>query len=574
MTNAMRFLMTVFAGLALFVAATTLAQSEPDAVQPAVTEPTATESAATEPTTTEPTATEPTATEVTPGVEPNEEVAPAAAPDADVAYQWQTIPIPPSEAAADVGEKFVPHETSILNRAVSFFGIFGFVLIAWLISEKRNRVNWRTVGWGIGLQLVFGAVVLSPMVSEFFYTVVNGGVSKLLFFAEEGSAFVFQTTHPHQGSSMNFGTGAMEVTTYGFSDRPRENWNPAAKTFAFWILPTIIFFSALMSLLYYLGIMQVIVKGIAWVMMRTLGTSGAESLSAAGNIFVGQTEAPLLIKPFVNGMTRSELMAVMTGGFATVAGGVLGAYVSFLQNSIPNIAGHLVIASIISAPAALAIAKVMVPETEESQTAGDVKVEFERNAKNPMEAVANGATDGMKLVLNVAAMLIAIVAIVAMFDFMMGAIPVRFCDSEILQEAYTTTGYSCAVGYSTAALTLSDVMGWVFYPFAAMMGVPLQDCSAIGELLGKKIVLTEFLAYIHLGEMINGSQVVITERSAIIASYALCGFANFASIGIQLGGIGGIAPKRMGDLASLGFKAMIAGAIAACMTGAIAGLFL
>lgn len=477
---------------------------------------------------------------------------------------------PPEKPTVESKSKsFVPHETTVLNRLVSFAGIFIFVLIAWTMSEHRNRVNWRTVGWGIGLQLLFGAVVLSPWVSEFFYTVVNGGVARLLQFAEEGSAFVFATIHPHQSSTMNFATGEFETVTYGFSDRPPENWSPGTKTFAFVILPTIIFFSALMSMLYYVGFMQRVVKMIAWVMVRTLGTSGAESLSAAGNIFVGQTEAPLLIKPFVATMTRSELMAVMTGGFATVAGGVLGAYVSFLSDSIPNIAGHLVIASIISAPAALAIAKVIVPETEVSKTAGVVSVEFEKNAKNLMEAIANGATEGMKLVLNVAAMLIAIVAMVAMFNWLIGVVPVRFCGDEY-QMGYSMT---CAMDGGAVPLTLSDIMGVLFFPFAVLMGVPLADCGEIGRLLGEKIVLTEFLAYIHLGDLIRGEP-VITERSAIIASYALCGFANFASIGIQLGGIGGIAPKRMGDLASLGFKAMIGGAIAACMTGAIAGLFL
>ena len=516
-------------------------------------------------------------------VEPGEEAADTtggmaldeAAPPTEAAEPVTEEPSDPAEEAAaepqPEKQKFVPHETSILNRLVSFGGLFGFVLIAWLISERRGQIAWRTVAWGIGLQLLFGAVVLSPLVSEFFYTVVNGGVSQLLAFAEEGSAFVFATIHPHQSTTLNFGTGEFETVTYGFSDRPPDNWSPAARTFAFVILPTIIFFSALMSLLYYMGVMQFIVKVIAWVMVRTLGTSGAESLSAAGNIFVGQTEAPLLIKPFVNGMTRSELMAVMTGGFATVAGGVLGAYVSFLHDAIPNIAGHLVIASIISAPAALAIAKVMVPETEESETAGVVKVNFEENAKNPMEAIANGATDGMKLVLNVAAMLIAIVALVAMVDALLGIIPIRYCGDSV------TIGYAveCAVVDVTAEpLSLSGIMGWLFFPFAVLMGVPLADCYEIGRLLGEKIVLTEFLAYIHLGDLIDGSEAVITERSAIIASYALCGFANFASIGIQLGGIGGIAPKRMGDLASLGFKAMIAGAIAACMTGAVAGLFL
>jgi len=256
----------------------------------------------------------------------------------------------------------------------------------------------------------------------------------------------------------------------------------------------------------------------------------------------------------------------MTGGFATVAGGVMGAYVMFLQD-IPNIAGHLVMASIMSAPAALAIAKVMVPETEESLTAGEVKFNFEQTSTNVMEAAANGATDGMKLALNVAAMLIAIVGLVAMFDWAIGLVPITFCDG-----GGTQMGYTCAGGGQP--LDLSMILGWVFMPIAVIMGVPFSESVVVGELLGQKIVMTEFFAYINLGELIHGEVPKLSERSAVIASYALCGFANFASIGIQLGGIGGIAPRRMGDLASLGFRAMFAGVIAACMTGAIAGIML
>jgi CNT family concentrative nucleoside transporter len=337
--------------------------------------------------------------------------------------------------------------------------------------------------------------------------------------------------------------------------------------FAFTVLPTIVFFSSLMSVLYYLGVMQALVKVIAKAMVRTLGTSGAESLSAAGNIFVGQTEAPLLVRPFVEKMTRSELMAVMTGGFATVAGGVMGAYVSFL-GAIPNIAGHLVMASIMSAPAALAVAKILVPETEESMTKGEVKLDADMPVTNVIEAAAVGASDGMKLALNVAAMLIAIVALVAMVNFGIGLVPVGFCgDSPVL-------GYTCATGDPATPLGLSRILGWLFAPIAFLMGVPWAEASVVGTLLGEKIVLTEFIAYLHLKDLIAAETPVLSERSAIIASYGLCGFANFASIGIQLGGIGGIAPSRMGDLAAIGFKAMMGGVIAACMTGAIAGLFL
>ena len=448
-----------------------------------------------------------------------------------------------------------PHDTAIHERALSLFGIAAFVGIAWLISENRKRINWRPVLWGIGLQLAFGAVILSPAVSQFFFTVVNTSVDKLLEFSGAGATFVFQSTEPH-------------LVQTGFEPGNSQQFvgqiSPPVKTFAFWILPTIVFFSALMSALYHLGVMQVIVRGLAWVMVRTLGTSGAESLSTAGNIFVGQTEAPLLIKPFVGVMTRSELMAVMTGGFATVAGGVLGAYVGFLDN-IPNIAGHLVIASIISAPAALAIAKIMVPETEEPTTRGKVVLPGGTTKSNIMEAIADGATEGMKLALNVAAMLIAIVALVAMFDFMVSLVPVTFCEGGV------AGGYACAVGEGEP-LSLSLILGWIFAPIAFLMGVPWDECAIVGRLLGEKIVLTEFVAYINLGGLLADG--ALSERGAVIASYALCGFANFASIGIQIGGIGGIAPEKMPVLASLGFRAMVAGVIAACMTGSIAGIML
>ncbi len=470
--------------------------------------------------------------------------------------------------AAWAGGNFLPGETTLLDRAQSFLGIFLLILIAWALSEKRRDVVWRPVLWGVGLQLVFGAVILSPQLSHFFFTVVNSAVNQLLFFSGEGANFVFQSVEPHMitvGDVPELLEGEGEPQLFVGTG---TGMSPPMKSFAFWILPTIVFFSSLMSVLYYAGVMQFIVKWIAWLMVRTLGTSGAESLSAAGNIFVGQTEAPLLIRPFVDKMTRSELMAVMTGGFATVAGGVLGAYVGFLRD-IPNIAGHLVVASIISAPAALAVAKIMIPETEESLTRGKIAVNFEENATNVIEAAANGANDGLKLALNVAAMLIAIVALVAMFDWFVGFVPVMFCE-----DGSVAAGYACAAGMAGESLDLARILGWIFAPVAFIMGVPWAESAIIGRLLGEKIVLTEFIAFINLGGLIHSAEPVISERSAIIASYALCGFANFASIGIQLGGIGGIAPKRMGDLASIGFKAMIAGVIAACMTGSIAGMML
>lgn len=434
---------------------------------------------------------------------------------------------------------FISEPTGIAERAISLLGLAVMIGIAWLLSTNRRAVRWKTVGWGVGLQLAFAVVVLSPELQQLFFGVVDGGVKKLLSFSEAGADFVFQAVEPHQ-----IRDGSGDYVTFA------GRISPPVKTFAFWILPTIIFFSSLMAILYHLGVMQRMVRGIAYIMQRTMGTSGAESLSAAGNIFVGQTEAPLLIAPFVGKMTKSELNAVMTGGFATVAGGVMAAYVGFLQD-IPGIAGHLVTASIMSAPASLAIAKVMVPEDGTPVTMGATPISVAKPDRNVLEAAARGATEGVKLAINVAAMLIAFVGLIAMVDWMIGWVML-----------------------SGEPLSLSRILGWLFSPIALAMGVPWSEATVVGGLLGEKLVLTEFIAYIHLGELINSPVPVLSERSAIISSYALCGFANFASIGIQLGGIGGIAPERMGDLADLSLRAVIGGSLAAFMTGTVAGVLI
>jgi CNT family concentrative nucleoside transporter len=306
-----------------------------------------------------------------------------------------------------------------------------------------------------------------------------------------------------------------------------------------------------MNILYHLGVMQFLVRITASVMQRTMGTSGSESLSAAANIFVGQTEAPLVVRPFVEKMTRSELNAIMVGGFATVAGGVLAAYVGFLQKAIPDIAGHLVVASIMSAPAALAVAKILVPETETSETATGATLSVDRPDTNIIEALARGTSDGLRLAVNVAAMLLSFVAMIALVNAML-------------------RGASGLVGLE---LSLEGILGWFFSPLAWCMGVPWNEAGEVGRLLGEKLVLTELIAYVHLGDNLTGSN-PLSYRSAVIASYALCGFANFASIGIQIGGIGGIAPSRRAELAQLGVLSMIGGTIAAMMTATIAGILL
>lgn len=435
---------------------------------------------------------------------------------------------------------FLPAETTVLDRGISLLGIPILIGLAWLLSTNRKAISWKPVAWGVALQLIFGLIVLSPTLQTFFFNVIDTGVKELIGFSEKGATFVFQSVEAHQ---VTFPDGHSET----FIGRV----SPAAKTFAFWILPTIVFFSSLMSILYHIGLMQKLVYGVAWVMQRTMGTSGAESLSAAANIFVGQTEAPLVVKPFIEKMTRSELHAVMTGGFATVAGGVMAAYVGFL-GEIPGIAGHLVAASIMSAPAALAVSKVMCPEDGTPATSGQLEMDVPKTARNLLEAAANGAAEGTKLALNVAGMLIAFVGLIAMVDFGLAWLP--FPGDE--------------------PLSLSMILGWLFAPIAFVMGVPWAEAGAVGTLLGQKIVLTEFVAYINLGGMVAAEDPVLSERSSIIASYALCGFANFASIGIQLGGIGGIAPNRMGDLADLALRAMVAGSIAAFMTGTIAGVLI
>lgn len=422
-------------------------------------------------------------------------------------------------------------EVSVWQRLVSLAGLFAMVGIAWLLSKHRDRVPWRVVGWGVGLQVSFGVLVMKTEVGLWVFSVLNDVVLALLGFTARGTEFIF-------------GDFASEKFTIAIN-----------------VLPTLIFFSALMTMLYHVGLMQRLVSGFAWIMQRTMRTSGSETLATAANTFVGQTEAPLMVAPFIKGMTMSELTAVMTGGFATVAGGVLAAYVGLLDKVVPNIAGHLIAASVMSAPAALVIAKVMWPETEESETAGDAQVQVDKPDVNLIDAAARGATDGMKLALNVGAMLIAFIALIALVNALIG-LPFDL--------------YNQWMGLEGAAAvepwTMQRILGWIFWPFAFLIGVPVAECSIIGTLLGEKLVLTEFIAYLHLYESLSEGAAQLSPRTIVIASYALCGFANFGSIGIQLGGIGGIAPDRRHDLARLGMRAMFGGMLASLMTAAVAGM--
>ena len=422
-------------------------------------------------------------------------------------------------------------EVPFWQRLVSLAGLFAMVGMAWLLSQRRDRLPWRVIGWGIGLQISFGVLVMKTNAGLALFSILNDVVLALLGFTAKGTEFIF-------------GDFATEKFTIAIN-----------------VLPTLIFFSSLMTVLYHLGLMQWLVGAFAWVMRRTMRTSGPETLAVAANTFVGQTEAPLMVAPFIGKMTMSELMAVMTGGFATVAGGVLAAYVGLLQGVFPDIAGHLIAASVMSAPAALVVAKVMWPETEEPQTAADVSVEVDRPDANVIDAAARGAYEGMKLALNVGAMLLAFIALIALGNAILG-LPFQLYNEWMGLEGVA----------AIEPLTLQRVLGWLFWPFAFLIGVPAAECASIGTLLGEKIVLTEFIAYLHLYESLSEGVVQLSERTLVIASYALCGFANFGSIGIQLGGIGGIAPARRHDLARLGLRAMFGGMLASLMTAAVAGM--
>tara|TARA_S200000501_G_scaffold103422_1_gene96846 strand:+ start:1523 stop:2743 length:1221 start_codon:yes stop_codon:yes gene_type:complete len=406
-----------------------------------------------------------------------------------------------------------------MGSFLGILGLFTLLSIALLLSENRSAINIKTVLYGLIFQLIFALFILKTPFGAPIFSFLDKSINILISFSSSGSDFLFKSY----------------IDGVGF--------HPGLINFAFSTLPTIIFFSSLVAVLYHFGILQAIIKFIARRMQLTLGTSGSETLSVAGNIFLGQTESPLMVRPFVSKMTKSELMAVMTGGFATVSGGVLAIYVSWLTD-IQGIAGHLLAASVMSAPAALVVAKIIYPETEESQTMGDVNVNIEQTNINVMEALSNGATDGLKLAANIAAMLIAFISFVAMVNYFL----------------------------SFGGTSMEEIFGIIFRPLAWTMGVPWNEAQLVGMLMGKKIVLTELIAYGDLQNLIRDG--MISDRSAIISTYALCGFSNFASIGIQLGGIGAMAPERKKDLAKLVTKAMFGGAIASWLTATIAGLLL
>lgn len=415
-----------------------------------------------------------------------------------------------------------------MERVISFCGLFVMLGIAFGMSSARRQINLRIVIGGLLLQFALALLILKTSTGHEVFQWLGAKFRAMQDFTEAGTGMMFGVPQ---------------------SDGPPDQ--SLIRTLAFGVLPTIIFFSALMSVLYHLGLIQIVVRGLARLMQFSLGTSGAETLAAASNVFVGQTEAPLVIKPYLKNMTESELMALMVGGFSTIAGGVLAVYVSFGVD-----AAHLMTASVISAPAALVIAKILTPETGTPETAGQSIPDIPPASHNLVEAATQGTTDGLKLALNVAAMLIAFTALVAMTDAIIG-----WCGEQ----------YAWLTRKPDTAWSLSAVLGYLFAPFAWCLGIPRQDLFAAGQLLGLKTVTNEFLAY---QQMTGADAPELSERSRVILTYALCGFANFASIGIQIGGIGALVPERRTDLARISVKAMIGGTLACFMTACIAGVLL
>lgn len=437
-------------------------------------------------------------------------------------------------------------DLSLADRAMGLVGIALMIAIAYAMSYDRRRIPWRLVGAGLGLQAAFGLVVLKTDLGRRFFEYVGGLVGGLLNFSLTGARFVFgNLVASNQPVGWPTSQGTLD-TSYGLVAN-------AGAFFAFAVLPTIIFFSSLMSVLYHLGIMQLVVKGLAWGMQRTLRTSGAETLSASGNIFLGQTEAPLLIKPFIKDATPSELMTIMVGGFATVAGGVMAAYVLMLQDVFPNVAGHLLAASVMNAPAGLLLSKIIHPENGVPRTKDSLQIVTERPDANVIEAAASGSSTGVSLALNVGGMLMAFIALIATLNFGVGFL-------------------GGLVGFE--GVTLQTLLGTCLRPLAWVMGVPWQDTGYVGALIGTKITLNEFVSYAQFAGDLQAGTMTLSPRSAVIAAYALLGFANLSSIGIQIGGIGGLAPERRSEIARFGLRAMIAGNLAAFMSASLAGMLL
>lgn len=440
-------------------------------------------------------------------------------------------------------------------------GILGIVLIvgiAYIFSNNKKKINWRLVISGLGLQFILAVLIIKgDILGQYFYPLrwpkdffqwVSSFFIIIMDFSTEGAKFVF---------------GALAVSP--------GNPESIGSFFAFQVLPSIIFFASLMSILYYLGIMQKVVQGMAWVMAKVMGTSGAESLSCSAEVFVGQTEAPLMIKPFLKGMTQSELLTIMIGGMATIAGGVMIAYIQILSNSFAKtmnipmneaqllFATHLLCASVMAAPAALVMGKILIPETSEPETKGTVKIKVEKNATSVVEAAAIGAGDGLSLALNVGAMLIAFIAMVALINFLL----------QWLGDVTTLNGYF--MQKLGQPLSFQLILGLMLQFIAFGIGVPWENSIQFGSLLGTKVVLNEFVAYLDLGKMVE-LKTLVDPKTIMMATYALCGFANFSSIAIQIGGTGSLVPSRKSEIAKLGFKAVLGGSLATLLIATLGGI--
>jgi CNT family concentrative nucleoside transporter len=419
-------------------------------------------------------------------------------------------------------------------RFISLLGWFTMIAVAWAISYNRKLFPWRTVVWGVGLQFILALLILKTPWGGALFDFAGKVIQKLIQFSNEGCKFVFGPLADESLLTEKFGAGNSVI-------------------FAILVTGTIIIVACISSLLYHWGILQRVVRAIAWVMRKAMRTSGSETLSACANIFMGQTEAPLMIRPYVPRLTRSELMTIMVCGMAHIAGGVAAVYADMGRRAgYPNTAGHLLTASVLNCPAALMIAKILLPETEKSETAASAPATVPRTTTNSIDAICRGASDGFFLSLNVIAMLIGFIAMIALAN-------------------YVVTWPQAHLGVSHPA-TLQTIFGWINAPFAWLMGVPAQDCVNVGQILGERIVLNEFVGFLDLTA--NAKQLALDPRSFTIATYALCGFANFASIAIQVGGIGSLAPERRGEMAKIGFRAMLGGLLAAYMTACLAGILL
>lgn len=402
-----------------------------------------------------------------------------------------------------------------MQNLIGLLGILAIIGIGIALSTNRKAIRWRVVLWGLGMQFALAVFILKTTPGKMLFQWLGTGVTRLLDFSKVGSQFVF-------------GKLVSDVPSFGF-------------IFAFQVLPTIVFMASIISVLYYLGIVQKVVSFLAWLMTKTMGTSGAESLSSAACVFVGQVEGPLLVRPYIPDMTRSELMALMTGGMATIAGGVMAAYLGMLG---AEWAPQLLAASLMGAPGGLIMAKLLVPETEESKTMGGVKMHVEKTESSVIEAAAKGAGDGMNLAFNVGAMLLAFISLVALIN----------------------------AGLGLLNTSMEQILGYIFFPLAFLIGVPFSEAMTVGNLIGQKLVLNEFVAFSQLSGMIQANQ--LSEKAILVATFALCGFANFSSIAQNVGGIGAMAPSRRGDLAKLGLRAMIGGALASCLSASIAGMLM